>query len=374
MSRRVLCILGTRPEVIKLAPVVRALRERDISVTLCSTRQHDEMLTRTLKERDLHVSFAGFEFIGGQTLDDTTTRILNYLSYAVPAAKPDLVLVQGDTTTALCGALSAFYHQVPVGHVEAGLRTKTPMYPYPEEMNRRLISRLATLHFAPTPLAFDNLKAETAGMLGNGQLHIEMTGNTIVDELQRVIPTLSPWKTEYEHLVVVTCHRREQQTERVTALREQLWAFALKSPDALVLWSLHPNPLIQEIARAHECPKNVELVEPLDYPKFLSALMRASLVVTDSGGVVEEATTLRRPLLVIRDETERPEANAPLVTMGAMPSLAAHMLTMLKAPSPPPTLLSRLVQHVAPSVSFNHTFGQGDAGKKIAKAIENWLQ
>lgn len=368
--KRVLAVLGTRPEVVKLAPVVRALRERGHTVQICSTKQHDEILTAMLQNRGMPVDYStDSEFHQGQSLDELTSRMLGFLGYAVPASKADVVLVQGDTTTALCGAMSAFYHVVPVAHVEAGLRTGTPKYPFPEEMNRRLITRLATLHFAPTLRAFQNLRAERAEGL------IEMTGNPVVDELLRVLSTISPWRVEdYKHIVLVTCHRREQQTERVHLLRDALWAFAAERRDALVLWSLHPNPRIQEIARHGARPQNVLLVDALDYTKFLSALVRANLVVTDSGGVVEEATTLMRPLLVIRDETERPEANAPLIPLAKMDTLPHEMFVALDRAPLREGIFQRLIRRTIGGQRFDSTFGNGDAGKKIAKAITNWLK
>jgi UDP-N-acetylglucosamine 2-epimerase (non-hydrolysing) len=359
---KVLCVLGTRPEVIKLAPVVRALRERNIPLQICSTRQHDRILDDMLREREMVADFSSVgvgPYLRSLSLNEQSARMLNYLNYVIPQSKAELVLVQGDTTSALCGALASFYCGANVGHVEAGLRTENASEPFPEEMNRRLISQIAYLHFAPTKHAYANLLED--GVRGE----IVMTGNTIVDELLRWLPEITPWESEYERLVLVTAHRRERQKEKLTLLREQLVYFASRHRDTLVLWPVHPNPAVQEIAHAGMRPPNLALHEPLLYHEFLSALKRADLVVTDSGGVIEEATTVRCPTIIIRDHTERLEAlshGAVLVPFNDMMSLHATMHTMLSR--------RRWSLNTTP----NYVFGDGDAGIRIAKAVQDWLQ
>lgn len=370
MSRRVLCILGTRPEVVKFGPVVRALRERHVLTQICSTGQHDQILTRMLIERDMHVDFQPMApFQQGLSLDESASQILSYLGALLTSVVPSLVLVQGDTTTALSGALSAFHHGIPVGHVEAGLRTSSAVNPFPEEMNRRLISQIATLHFCPTPQAAMNLRLEKVGG------RIMMTGNTIVDELLHAYKQgIATWRTEYQKLVLITSHRRETLMERLASLREQITEFALANPTTLCVWPLHPNPLITEYLRAHSRPTNLYLREPMQYQEFLSALVRADLVITDSGGVIEEATTLQRPLIIIRDETERPEAltkHAVILPLGKMRSLAKEMSAMLAQPFVPRRYFLRKPKTSASG--FDFTFGNGDAGRQIAKVIHEWL-
>jgi len=365
---RVLCILGTRPEVVKFAPVVRALRERRIPVHICSTGQHDRILRDMLNEREMSVDFQPmWDFQPGLSLDESASQILGYLGTLLSSVLPSLVLVQGDTTTALCGALAAFHHGIPVGHVEAGLRTSTSTNPFPEEMNRRLISQLATFHFCPTSRAALNLRMErTAGQ-------IVMTGNPIVDELLHAYERgIAAKKIEYARLVLITCHRRETLTERLAMLREQVTRFAHANPNTLCLWPLHPNPLIVEYMRRAERPSNFHVCEPMGHQEFLAALVRANLVITDSGGVIEEATTLQRPLIIIRDETERPEAldrRATLLPLAQMQTLTAEMTAMLAPP-----ITRRLFPRRQERIGFDYTFGNGDAGKQIAKFIHFWLQ
>lgn len=369
--KRVLCILGTRPEVVKFAPVVRALRDRHILTHICSTGQHDQILRDMLAEREMPVDFQPLTpFQQGLSLDESASQILSYLGSILTSVAPTLVLVQGDTTTALCGALAAFHHGVPIGHVEAGLRTSSPVNPFPEEMNRRLISQMATLHFCPTPGAAMNLRLEhIAG-------RIMMTGNPVVDELLHAYKQgITPWRSEYERLVLITSHRRETLMERLASLRTQITEFASMNPTTLCLWPLHPNPQIMEYMQRYTRPANLYLCEPLLYREFLSALVRADLVITDSGGVIEEATTLQRPLIIIRDETERPEAlvkhAAALIPLGKMGSLSREMTAMLAGPLIPRRYFLRRSMG---RTGFDYTFGNGDAGKQIARFVRDWLQ
>ncbi len=364
-KRRVLCVLGTRPEVIKFAPVIRALRRYDGIVTkICSTGQHDQILQDALKERGIAemIDYQRAVLLPGAPLDVLASRLLSALNGVMIDAWPDLVLVQGDTTTALCGALSAFHHGIAVGHVEAGLRTSNPAEPFPEEMNRRLISRIARLHFCPTTRALDALLHE-----GHND-GVFMTGNTIVDELKAIINdpvAFAPGDVSVRRIVgdasyvLVTCHRRERLRERLDLLIAAVIKIVAET-DLSILWPVHPNPAItMAIERRLIGRPRIHVIPPLSYSEFVAAVWRADVVVTDSGGTIEEATTLCRLLFIIRDETERSEAldrGARLVPMIDMPKLGDLVADSVPRPA-----------------GLDETFGDGLAGERIASIIGAWL-
>jgi UDP-N-acetylglucosamine 2-epimerase (non-hydrolysing) len=306
----VLCIIGTRPEAIKMAPVVRTLqREPWASVRVFSTAQHREMLDPVLTLFGLVPDVDLDVMKPNQTLPALTARLLTLLdeSLAHEHPDPDLVLAQGDTTTVLATALSCFYRRVPFGHVEAGLRTRNLDNPFPEEMNRVVAGRLASFHFAPTEGARRNLLAE-----GIDDADIHVTGNTVIDALVDVAGRnceigidLDPEK----RLILVTAHRRESFGESLIELCRALSAIADRHGDVQILYPVHLNPNVADVVypRLRGHPR-ILLCEPLDYAPFVAALKRSYLVLTDSGGVQEEAPALGKPVLVLRDETERPEA------------------------------------------------------------------
>jgi len=310
---KILVIFGTRPEAIKLCPVVLELRSRpQFQVEVCVTAQHRALLDQVLAafavepEHDLDLMRPD------QTLSESASRILAALDPLLAARQPDLVLVQGDTTTTLCGALAAFHRRIPVGHVEAGLRTWDNWQPFPEEMNRVLTTRLARLHFAATEWAARNLLAE--GVL---QRHIAITGNPgidavlyVRDRLERGLlrgpgwPQLDPAKK----LIAVTAHRRESFGEGFQRICSALARLAQRA-DVEIVYPVHPNPNVQEPVRQQLGGLgNVFLLEPLDYVPFVDLMRRAWLLITDSGGVQEEGPSLGKPILVMREKTERPEA------------------------------------------------------------------
>ncbi len=312
--KRVLVICGTRPEGIKLAPVVRAMAKAPgFEVKLCVTGQHREMLTPILSFFGLSPDFDLKLMKPGQTLYDVTANALLHLKDVLQTARPDVVLVQGDTTTALAGALAAFYEKVKVGHVEAGLRTGDRYSPFPEEMNRVLISRLAQLHFAPTETARARLAAEglTSG--------VHVTGNTVTDALleakalvdarhaasfAREFSFLEPAR----RLVLVTGHRRESFGAPFESICRALRALAERHPDVELLYPVHLNPNVREpVDRLLRGAPRVHLIEPVDYPRLVYLLGRCHFVLTDSGGIQEEAPSLGKPVLVMREVTERPE-------------------------------------------------------------------
>jgi UDP-N-acetylglucosamine 2-epimerase (non-hydrolysing) len=314
VRRTVLFVFGTRPEAIKLAPLILQLAKRrdEFEVKICVTAQHRDMLDQVLNVFGLKPDYDLNAMTPGQSLPDVTARILANLEPVIAAARPHFIIVQGDTTSTLCGALAGFYAQVPVGHVEAGLRTGDFKQPFPEEMNRVLVSRLCSLHFAATTKAKDNLLRENVDPES-----IHVTGNTGIDAvlfvrdrlLDGTLPSQSwPFLDPQQKLILVTAHRRES----FGAGFEQICAALLRIselPGIQLVIPVHPNPNASgPIRRNLGNRRNVFLVDPLDYLSFVDMMRRAYLLITDSGGIQEEAPSLGKPVLVLRAKTERPEA------------------------------------------------------------------
>lgn len=315
MSRRnVLVVLGTRPEAIKLAPVLAALRaSATLAPRLCVSGQHREMLDQMLAVFGLVADHDLAVMQPAQDPSDVTARVLLGLRDVLAAERPAAVLVQGDTTTAMAGALAAFYAGVAVGHVEAGLRTGRLDQPFPEEMNRRVVSQLAAWHYAPTARAADNLRRE-----GVDPQRILVTGNTVVDAVRMIAAQSPPLPAAIDpaalagrRLVLVTGHRRESFGAGLAALCEALRTIADRHADALIVYPVHLNPAVDRPVRAALAGQpRIVLTAPLDYLGFVALLRRAHLVITDSGGVQEEAPSFDVPVLVTRAATERGEALA----------------------------------------------------------------
>jgi UDP-N-acetylglucosamine 2-epimerase (non-hydrolysing) len=293
-----------------MAPVVLALRQAPwVECRVLVTAQHRELLDQTLAffdiaaDRDLDIMTAG------QTLPALTARLLVQLDKAFAALKPDVVLAQGDTTTVLCTALACFYRNIPFGHVEAGLRTGNMRCPFPEEANRVLAGRLATLHFAPTETARENLLRE-----GVPAKDIHVTGNTVIDALHAAAARNLPMGVDVDpakRLVLITAHRRENFGRPLENICEAVAKLRQRHPDVAFLWPVHPNPAVRKTVFDRIGRRNgVILCDPLEYGRFVSVLKRASLILTDSGGLQEEGPALGKPVLVMRDTTERPEAVA----------------------------------------------------------------
>jgi UDP-N-acetylglucosamine 2-epimerase (non-hydrolysing) len=299
----VLVVAGTRPEAIKLAPVVLRLRQEpeNFSVTLCATAQHRELLDAALGlfglRPDLDLDLMQPE----QTLNGLAARALSALDRCFDQQQPDWVLAQGDTTTVLATALAAFHRGIPLAHVEAGLRTGDLGNPFPEELNRRVADLAARLHFAPTPRSAERLMAE-----GIAAERIHVTGNTVVDALA-AIAAAEPPPASARPLVLVTCHRRESFGEPMRRVFRALFELARRFGDHDFVLPVHPNPNVARALAEIGPLENLRLVEPADYRRFLGWLRAARLVLTDSGGVQEEAPTFAKPVLVLRDTTERPE-------------------------------------------------------------------
>ncbi|PSR14198.1 UDP-N-acetylglucosamine 2-epimerase (non-hydrolyzing) [filamentous cyanobacterium CCP3] len=306
---RVCIILGTRPEAIKLAPVIRTFqRDPAIAAQVVLTGQHREMVDQVMALFDLKADADLAIMQPQQTLTDITCRSLQGLEAYFQAQRPDLVIVQGDTTTAFAAALAAFYQKIPVGHVEAGLRTDNIYSPYPEEANRRLISQLTTLHFAPTTTAVGHLKA--AGVVGE----IHHTGNTVIDALLTVADQnpdcpIDGLNWDEYRVLLATVHRRENWGEPLNDIAAGFLAVLNEQPDTALLLPLHRNPIVRDpLTKLLGDHPRVFLCEPLDYRRLVGAMGRCHLLLTDSGGLQEEAPGLGKPVLVLRDTTERPEA------------------------------------------------------------------
>ncbi|MCP1727891.1 UDP-N-acetylglucosamine 2-epimerase (non-hydrolyzing) [Natronospira proteinivora] len=314
---KILTVFGTRPEAIKMAPLVKALADApEIEARVCVTGQHREMLDQVLALFGIEPDFDLGIMQGGQDLTDITAGVLTGLRDVLAEWRPDRVLVHGDTTTTLAASLASYYAQVPVGHVEAGLRTGDIYSPWPEEINRKLTGGIADLHFAPTERARESLLRE--GVPSNA---VQVTGNTVIDALLRMAarieqePDLAeslaarfPFLDPSRRLILVTGHRRESFGAGFDRICEAL-AELSERPDVQIVYPVHLNPRVQKPVRETLSGReNVHLIEPQDYLPFVFLMTRASLIITDSGGVQEEAPSLGRPVLVMREQTERPEA------------------------------------------------------------------
>jgi UDP-N-acetylglucosamine 2-epimerase (non-hydrolysing) len=359
----VLPIFGTRPEAVKMAPLVNLLKARpEFHCVVGVTAQHRQILDQILEffnivpEHDLNIMLAG------QTLAEITTRALTGLDDVFKAVQPDIVLAQGDTTTVLAAALASAYHKIPFGHVEAGLRTDNLYDPFPEEINRRLTSQITQLHFAPTQMARENLLRE--GVASKG---IFLTGNTVIDALLQVVnrPEAAVEKTAGERLILVTTHRRENWGKPQENIALALHEIIEKFPDTRAVLPMHPNPIVREpLVRVLGNHPRVELTEPMDYVDLVKVMKRAHLVLTDSGGVQEEAPALGLPVLVLRGTTERPEGvhagTAKLV--GTRREDIVHEAGRLLSDDDYYTTMSHAV----------NPYGDGQACERIAQAILHW--
>jgi UDP-N-acetylglucosamine 2-epimerase (non-hydrolysing) len=368
---RVLTLFGTRPEVIKLAPVIRELEaepEGFRSIVVASG-QHEDLAQPFIASFGIKVHHELRVMEPGQTPNRVCAKVLAALDPLLEREQPHLVLVQGDTSTALAGALAAFHRRVAVGHVEAGLRSGDPLSPFPEEMNRRLITRLASMHFAATALNRDTLLAE-----GVPDAAVFLTGNPVVDALKAILsrPPADPAVTQVLEAtqglkrVVLTTHRRESFGEVMSENLRVLRRFVEAHEDAALVFPVHPNPVVVETAQGIlSGHPRIHLIRPLGYPDFVCLLSRAWLIVSDSGGVQEEAPTLGKPLLVLRENTERPEAVAAGVArlVGGDPLSLAAMLEEVRQPG----------SWAEGAARVENPFGRGDSGRRIVDAIKQTL-
>ena len=309
---KIMCVFGTRPEGIKMAPIIKAIKKRpEIECVICITAQHREMLDQVLNLFNIEPDYDLNIFKPGQSLTEITTRAIKGLEEVILKENPDVLLVQGDTTTVFAGALAAFYQKVKIGHVEAGLRSGNLYSPYPEEANRKLTGIVTNFHFAPTERNRQNLLKEDYS-----DSNIYITGNTVIDALKYTIkenyifnnPLLNSLEYNNKRVILMTSHRRENigiPMENIfTAVRD----IVEKYSDVEVVFPVHLNPKVREIAnKILGQNAKIHLIDPLDYEPFTNLMARSHLVVTDSGGLQEEAPTLGKPVLVVREETERPE-------------------------------------------------------------------
>lgn len=305
---KVMTVFGTRPEAIKMAPLVKELKKRkEIECIVCVTAQHREMLDQVLETFDIVPDYDLNIMQKGQTLTDITVRALKGLEDVIKEVKPNIVLVHGDTTTTFAGALAAFYNQTDIGHVEAGLRTYDKYSPYPEEMNRQMVSSLSDMNFAPTKLSADNLIKE-----GKKKENIFITGNTVIDAMSTTISDdyqneVFDWVGN-DRMILLTAHRRENIGDSMRSIFKAVKRIVTEFPDVKVVYPIHKNPIVREIANEifGDCDK-VKLIEPLEVFDFHNFMNKSYIILTDSGGVQEEAPALGKPVLVLRNTTERPE-------------------------------------------------------------------
>jgi UDP-N-acetylglucosamine 2-epimerase (non-hydrolysing) len=374
MERKVLLTFGTRPEAIKMAPLVKRLqREPGIRSMVCVTGQHREMLDQVLKLFAIQPDFDLNVMKRGQDLYDVTSSILGGMRTVLAEARPDMVLVHGDTTTTMAATLASFYNRTPVAHVEAGLRTGNLLSPWPEEANRKLTGALASLHFAPTERARRNLLSESVS-----DASIAVTGNTVIDALLHVRQRLAsdarlreeaqsalPRFDATRRLILVTGHRRESFGDGFERICSALGQLARAWPDVDIVYPVHLNPSVREpVNRLLTGIPNVHLIEPLDYLPFVSLMDRAYLILTDSGGIQEEAPSLCKPVLVMRDTTERQEA----VDAGVVQLVGTNVDAIVKGVT---RLLEDREAYAAMSRGDN-PYGDGRACDRIVTALNSW--
>jgi len=370
--KKVLIVFGTRPEAIKMAPLVKALEaESGIDSRVCVTAQHREMLDQVLGLFEIKPEYDLNIMKPGQDLYDVTTRILLGIRDVLQSFQPDIVLVHGDTSTTFAAALAAFYERIPVGHVEAGLRTGDILSPWPEEANRKLTGVLAKWHFSPTELSRNNLLKEN---ITPAAIHV--TGNTVIDALQWVASKIEqntalskeladrfPFLDKNKRLILITGHRRESFGGGFERICKALRKIALRYPESQLLYPVHLNPNVQEpVNRLLKDIENIYLIDPQDYLPFVYLMNSSYLILTDSGGIQEEAPSLGKPVLVMRDNTERPEA----IEAGTVDLVGTDSQKITEA-------VSKLMDDKAyyqKMARANNPYGDGQACKRIVKTLK----
>lgn len=362
---KILSVFGTRPEAIKMAPLVKHLAAMpEFDSLCCLTGQHRQMLDSVMHIFDLKADYDLNIMQASQTLSSITCKTVLGMDGVIEAAKPDLILVHGDTSTTFSGALAAFYHKIPVGHVEAGLRTWDKYSPFPEEMNRTLVGRIAELHFCPTVNNLRNLEQEAVP----GSKFI--TGNTVIDAMKTTVrpdfvfsvPELNELDFRNRRVIAVTCHRRENYGEPMREIMEAIRELALSHPEIDVVYPVHLSPTVRECAFGIlQSIPNVHLIDPIDVENMHNLMARCYLVMTDSGGLQEEAPAMGKPVLVLRRETERPEA----VQAGTVKLAGVHKQEILALAE---ELLTDKSAYDAMAHAVN-PYGDGNACQRIAQAI-----
>ena len=359
---KILIIIGTRPEAIKMAPLILRLRQ-DLDVEVCVTGQHREMLDQVLKLFQIIPDYDLNLMKPNQNLANLTGEVLTGVTHILQQEKFQWILVQGDTASTMAGAMAAFYQKVPVGHVEAGLRTYDLESPFPEELNRQVTSKMARLHFAPTAESKKNLLKE-----GFSENNISITGNTVIDALHWVLEHSTPLDLalpidlQQSRMILVTGHRRENFGEGFQQICEALQTIALQQPDVQIVYPVHLNPnVLEPVNRILSNLPNMHLLEPLEYPQFVHLMNQSALILTDSGGVQEEAPSLGKPVLVMRDTTERPEG----VQAGTVKLVGANQRTIVDE-----TIRLLNDSEAYRKMAFAHNpYGDGTASNKIMDAL-----
>ena len=367
---KALSVFGTRPEAIKMCPLVKLLEKDDrFESIVCVTAQHREMLDAVLEIFDVKPQYDLNIMSHGQTIIDVANKVLTGVDKVIKECKPDIVLVHGDTSTTLNGALAAFYNQIPIGHVEAGLRTGDIYSPFPEEANRKLTGAITTLHFAPTESNRRNLEKE------NITKNVYITGNTVIDALLSVIDknhkfqddTLNNIDFMNNKVVLLTAHRRENWGEPMKEIFAAVRQLAEENEDVQIIFPMHRNPLIRELAKSsfEGIEEKIHLIEPLEYVDFANLMSKCYLIMTDSGGIQEEAPALGKPVMVLRTETERPEA----VEAGTVKLAGVNKETIF-------TIANELVNDRGAYEKMAHAanpYGDGEASAKIVERIYDYL-
>ncbi len=368
---KVLSVFGTRPEAIKMCPLVKLLEKDDrFESIVCVTAQHREMLDAVLEIFDVNPQYDLNIMAHGQTIIDVANKVLTGVDKVIKECRPDIVLVHGDTSTTLNGALAAFYNQVPIGHVEAGLRTGDIYSPFPEEANRKLTGAITTLHFAPTESNKRNLEKEDITK------NVYITGNTVIDALLSVVDKNYKFQDDISNnidstnnkVVLLTAHRRENWGEPMKDIFAAVRRLAEENEEVQIIFPMHRNPLIRELAKScfEGIEEKIHLIEPLEYVDFANLMSKCYLIMTDSGGIQEEAPALGKPVMVLRAETERPEAvEAGTVKLAginkeAIFNIANELINDKKA--------YEKMAHAA------NPYGEGEASAKILERIFEWIK
>ncbi|PCJ59270.1 MAG: UDP-N-acetylglucosamine 2-epimerase (non-hydrolyzing) [Planctomycetota bacterium] len=367
--KKVIIIFGTRPEAIKMAPVVKALKgSSKIDVKVLVTAQHREMLDQVLNFFDIDTNYDLDLMKKGQTLSDITSKVLNGVEIILKNEQPDLVLVHGDTTTSMAASLASYYQKIPVGHVEAGLRTGNIYSPFPEEMNRKITGTIASIHFAPTEKAKDNLINE-----GVPETKIVVTGNTVIDALKdglEIIKTSNKSfsidnllnKINDHKIILVTGHRRENFGQGFLNICDALIEITKKCENVEIIYPVHLNPNVQEpVYKLLSKNDRIHLIDPLDYEEFIYLMNHSFIILTDSGGIQEEAPSLGKPVLVMREVTERPEA----VESGTVKLVGTNKDNIISEC----LLLLEDKQYYANMSKAHNPYGDGFASEKILNHI-----
>lgn len=359
---KVMTIFGTRPEAVKMAPLIKELKSRkEINCIVCVTAQHREMLDQVLNAFNIIPEYDLDIMKKGQSLSEITNKVLTKLEEVIKKEKPNIILVHGDTTTTFAGALAAYYCKTDIGHIEAGLRTNNKYSPYPEEMNRQMVGVLADIHFAPTLESKQNLLSE-----GKKEENIYVTGNTVIDALKTTVDCnysneILDW-VDNDKLILLTAHRRENLGNPMRNIFKAIKRIVEEIPNIKVIYPIHLNPIIKEIAKEElENNDKIKLINPLEVIDFHNFMNKANIILTDSGGIQEEAPSLGKPVIVLRDTTERPEG----IKAGTLKLVGTDEEKIYQTVK---CLLSNQKEYEKMSKASN-PYGDGNASKKIANII-----